>query len=178
MKNKTLLAIILLSLSHFAKADDGFYIGAHYSHQSYNLDFNNRNDYALSLHGIGANFGYQFNDYFATEIRFATGIKGDNLGDSGEVELGNTYSFYLKTTYPLGKIYSMYGLVGLGAGKLNFEGNELSTFRGGNLGIGLTMKLNASLSASIEMLYQDNNSTYDAYEDDLSVLQLGIQYLF
>jgi len=40
------------------------------------------------------------------------------------------------------------------------------------------MKLNSAISASLECLYQDNNSTNDDYEDSLSGIQLGIQYLF
>ena len=69
-------------------------------------------------------------------------------------------------------------LIGIGAGKIIIGGNELSTFRGGSLGVGLTMKLNSAISASLECLYQDNNSTNDDYEDSLSGIQLGIQYLF
>ncbi len=173
-----LFALILLLPSSFVKADEGFYLSGIYSYQDYNLNFTDNKDYSLSLHAVGTNFGYQFSDFFATEIRFTTGIKGDHLKNSDEIELGNSYGAYLKISYPISRIYSLYGLVGIGAGKIIIGGNELSTFRGGSLGVGLTMKLNSAISASLECLYQDNNSTYDDYEDSLSGIQLGIQYLF
>ncbi len=116
----TLLAVTYAST---LKAQDSWYLGALYNAQE------------ISIHGrdfnaAGVTAGYQYNQYFSVETRFAAGTSGyssfygtpaEQRGAYSE-DIDNQAALLLKASYPVFGSVQVYGLAGYTKTKLEISG--------------------------------------------------------
>jgi hypothetical protein len=163
LKLKLLITITFATSSSMIFADTGsgvyFDVGAGFSDVS-----------PLPNKGaaIGADVGYLFNPYYGLEL--GVNVMPSTQWNNNLLNSYNVYNIALRGQLPLGKIFSLYGKLGLGVASSNWSGDFVSmnkdscngTYQCTNssatdlIGVGtfgISFKLNDKLS-----LYLENNN--------------------
>ncbi len=126
--------------------ENKFYAGAAFELQRVEtFKYGPANSYGASLKA-----GYEYNKYFAFELRYAAGIKRKK-----HLKLDYYYGIFVKPQLPL-QDFKLYTLLGYGKAKVTHNGlshpNKETIKKGFSYGLGAEYKINNKLSAYVEAL--------------------------
>ncbi|MDC8787084.1 porin family protein [Roseateles koreensis] len=162
------------------RADTGYYVGGEIGRS--NTDLSSAQSPAPSLEkrdtSYGIHGGYQFNQYFGTEL---------SLNALGKHKIGDTEA---KTTVisldaigrlPVNDQFSLFGRLGVAHLDRDFKG--LSTIDGGNstglkVGLGADYALDKNWSLRTEVTRYNNAPTAGLYDKTLDTWTVGVNYRF
>jgi hypothetical protein len=120
---------------------------------------------------LSGRFGREFSRHFAVEGRVGLGIADDTVsfvGNSTTVDMDYAFGVYARGILPLADIFSIYGLLGLTAGKLSLSGpggsfsdseSDLSYGFGADLAIGRNLAVNFEWARLFEISGYDVEAT-------------------
>ncbi|WP_286272650.1 porin family protein [Thalassotalea hakodatensis] len=193
---KKLLFFTLLASTYATTvcAEDSWYIGAFYNTQEISpvRDFNS----------AGFIAGYQYNEYFALETRFAAGTSGYS-GSYGGTKPEGSYkedidtqaSLLIKASYPLFDSFKVYGLAGYSNTKLEINGlgqdkgsvgtitDDLPFKRsesesGFSYGFGLDYQINAQLKVFVDYQILPDFEPNSSFSRSWKSTTIGVNYSF
>jgi opacity protein-like surface antigen len=164
-----------------------FYVGAGVSYMGVEdtLGGDTFSSYAKNIIG-----GYQYGDYMAVEVRYASSVGAVEFVSSNKANNNNDYptdytsaGVYLKALYPLGDM-SIYGLLGYGEVSLSNipEGDTTKSDMGMQWGLGFSYRVdnNIHIFADYVNLYDEVGFDTIAQKNDVSssIFTLGVSYWF
>ena len=130
-------------------------------------------------YGIMARVGYDFNDYFGLEARYARTFW--DKGPFGGTPLEH-YGIFLKPQLPLGKKANLYGLIGYGKTKNLGNGYRLTYLKsesGVSAGIGFEYQLSDKEDrAGWNLFFDYQRLLVKSSAPDLDMISAGVKYKF
>lgn len=117
---------------------------------------------------LQAQFGYFFNDYIATEIRYGTSVQRDN-----DLAVDSLASGFLKLNMPVAERIALYGLAGYSNVQLDKKNSGASDDQGFSFGLGMHYALDKNSAVVFEFV--DVSSEEQAR---LNTLTVGFQHRF
>lgn len=119
--------------------------------------------------------GYTLNQYVSLEARYATLIADADYGAGTRSVTMNNFGAYLKSTLPISKSLSPYGL--LGYGKTSFDGSSSSGFQWG-LGLNYSLTEKVDFFADYISYYSGDFNGDFAENIDVTSYNVGSTYSF
>jgi hypothetical protein len=187
-------AILASAYTSSVCAEDSWYLGALYNAQDVSLDDREFNT-------VGIITGYQYNNYFSLEGRLNTGVSGHstsltfNQGSdiNYKEDIDTQASLSMKVSYPIGKSYNLYGLVGYTStkiktnrgmlivdsnGAVNALVNPKKTYSGSSYGVGLNYKLNEKFDIFVDYQVLPNFEPNSNFSKSWKSTSIGVNYSF
>ncbi|MGF1833450.1 porin family protein [Photobacterium sanguinicancri] len=125
MKKILSVAAVALALSATAvQANEGVYVGGNFQMNSTSIKGDGGSD-KVDSNLLNLTAGYDFNEYFAAEVRVGLGMSSE----SATIAQAVSYEHKPKTSYgvygvgklPINEMFSLYALVGYGSSPLNAQ---------------------------------------------------------
>ncbi|WP_341501898.1 porin family protein [Gallaecimonas sp. GXIMD4217] len=161
----TAAALVLASTS--ALAAQGPYIGAHYSA----LEVED-SGFDVDLGVLGAQAGYNFNEFFAIEGRLGFGISDDSIFGT-DVELENYYGAYLVPQFQFNEVFGAYALLGFTKGKIKVSG--FGSDSEDDFGYAIGARFNVAENAN---LFVEYGQLMDTHGVEFNTVTAGFNYRF
>lgn len=184
------LAGSFLATAGYAQAQDsGFYLGGHYGQHKVELE-SDIADTDLKFGVAGVSAGYQLNQFFALEARYAQGVEDEEIfdgNDSAKFEIDRHMAIMARGSIPLGERFSLFATGGYGETRyaLTYDipgltGSETSTEKGLIYGAGAAFNLTERLSlvADYTILPELEDKDDGLFQSDVSLMTVGLNYRF
>ncbi|MCD6654215.1 MAG: porin family protein [Sulfurovum sp.] len=162
-----------------------FYVGLGYAYMNMNIDEIQREEADISAHSALLLAGYNYNQYFGLEARYAMNIgdpEFDGYGEDDDPDGDFTNAaIYLKAMYPFEKI-NVYALLGYGQVTLDTTESGDHSESGFQWGLGANYAIteNIGVFADYTRLYDDEGFDGAFLGQDVVVdsINLGVTYTF
>lgn len=184
------LAIITAFTTPALAADSPFYVGGQIGAAKLKETESGFSD-SFDFTTLSALGGYNFNQYFAAEVRLGSGVKGESYREgsySEKLSIEQQNLILLKGTVPVNDIFSLYGVAGFGSVKFkytekasSYNFSETDTVDGFSWGVGAKFNINSNWAASLEYLQLPEEKLRDgAYtlKFKTNSVNLGVIYQF
>jgi len=168
-------------------SDSGFYVGLGYSSSMKVTEIGEYDNISLDWSGGTYLAGYQFNKYFATEIRYlrSSGSADHTTQGKYDADLTNL-GLYIKGMYPIGD-FTPYVFAGYAKTTIDLA-NEPSYFEKSKktvgYGVGVSYSITENIAVFADVMYNNigpyQPGEYEGWNGDLdfTATTFGVTYMF